>query len=108
MKQVTVELNDPKLTGGELAEFRLSKKVGTPRPLVPKSAVKTDSQGEYILTVEESKRPLGNEFRARKKYVHTEDSDGTNALLSGMVSTDEKIVTESSEPLSDGDQIRLD
>ncbi|MDF2961538.1 MAG: biotin/lipoyl-binding protein [Paenibacillus sp.] len=107
MSKVILDINDPKLTGGELAEFRLTKKVGMPRPLVPKTAVKTDSQGEYILTVEETKRPLGNEFRVRKKYVHTEDSDNTNAILNGTFMTDEKIVTESSEPLSDGDRIRL-
>lgn len=107
MKQVTVNIDDPKLTGGEQAEFRLVKNVGSPRLLVPKSAVKTDSKGEYIFTIEESKRPLGNEFRVRKKYVHTEDSDQTNAILTGLIMPDEKIVTESSEPISDGDQVRL-
>ncbi|MFE5317635.1 efflux RND transporter periplasmic adaptor subunit [Paenibacillus sp. NPDC056579] len=107
MKLVTVAISDPKLIGGEQAEFQVSRKVGTPKPLVPKSAIKTDSQGEYIYTVEETKRPLGNEFRVRKKYVHTEDSDETNAILNGMISPDEKIVTETSEPISDGDQVRL-
>jgi RND family efflux transporter MFP subunit len=107
MKQVNLEIVDPKLIGGEQAEFRVTRKIGTPRPLLPKSAVKTDSQGEYIFMVEESKHPLGNEFRVRKKYVHTEDSDGTNVALNGMIMTDEKIVTESSEPISDGDQVRL-
>jgi RND family efflux transporter MFP subunit len=107
MNQVTLEITDPKLVGGELAEFRITKKVGTPKPLLPESAVRTDSQGEYIFTIEESKHPLGNEFRVRKKFVNTEDSDGTNVALSGMILTDEKIVTESSEPISDGDLVRL-
>ncbi|MBD0379954.1 efflux RND transporter periplasmic adaptor subunit [Paenibacillus sedimenti] len=107
MKQVTLDIDDPKLTGGEQAEFQLTKKVGMPRLMVPKSAVKTDSQGEYIFTIQESKSPLGNEFRVVKKYVHTEDSDETNAVLKGTIMPDDKIVTESSEPISDGDLVRL-
>ncbi|MFC0214133.1 efflux RND transporter periplasmic adaptor subunit, partial [Paenibacillus chartarius] len=106
-KLVTLDIDDPKLSGGELADFSLTKKAGTPRPLVPVAALRSDSQGEYMFTIVETKRPLGNEFRVSKKYVHTEDADGTNALLNGGIGLEDKIVTESSEPLSDGDQVRL-
>jgi len=107
LREVAVDIADPKLTGKELAEFRIVKNVGAPRQMVPKTAVKTDTRGEYIFVIEEKKRPLGNEFRARKKYVTTEDSDKTNAVLIGMIMPNEKIITESSEPISDGDLVRI-
>ncbi|MDF2723005.1 MAG: biotin/lipoyl-binding protein [Paenibacillus sp.] len=107
VKLVTLAIDDAKLIGGEQAEFGLNRKVGKPRLLVPVTAVKTDSKGEYIFVIEETKRPLGNEFRAVKKYVNTEDSDETNAALNGSIMPDDKIITETSEPISDGDLVRL-
>jgi HlyD family secretion protein len=107
IKLVTLSINDLKLTGGEQGEFRLTRKVGKPQLLVPIAAVKSDSQGEYIFVIDEAKRPLGNEFKATKKYVNTEDADKTNASLNGVIMLEDKIVIESSEPISDGDLVRL-
>jgi HlyD family secretion protein len=107
IKLVTLSINDLKLTGGEQGEFRLTRKVGKPQLLVPIAAVKSDSQGEYIFVIDEAKRPLGNEFKATKKYVNTEDADKTNASLNGVMMLEDKILIESSEPISDGDLVRL-
>lgn len=107
-KEVTVRLNDKTLTGGELAEFELTKRTGLPRPLVPNGAIHRDGTGEYVFVIEEKKRPLGNEFRVSKKYIHTDDSDETSTALLGGMDPQAKIVTESAEPLSDGDRVRLE
>jgi HlyD family secretion protein len=107
-KEVTVRVNDKALTGGELAEFELTKRTGSPRPLIPNEAIHQDGGGEYVFVVEEKKRPLGNEFRVGKKYINTDDSDETSTALMGGMDPQAKIVTESAEPLSDGDRVRLE
>lgn len=106
-KQVTLDIADDKLSGGEPAEFSLTRKVGMPRMLVPLSAIKTDAQGEYLLVVRETKRPLGNEMKAVKQYVRTESADATKAAVSGAVNKNDKIIVEASQPVSDGDPVRL-
>lgn len=108
LKEVTVRIQDPTLSGGELASFETTKRTGLPRMLVPSRAVHQDSQGEYVFAVEETKRPLGNEFRVVKRYIRTDDSDGTSTSLDGVLDPAAKIVTDFSSPLSDGDRVRLE
>lgn len=76
--------------------------------VVPKSAVRTDSGGDFILTASAKGSPLGSRYIANRIPVTILASDGYNAAIETADGyTYHYVITTTSAPLSDGDQIRL-
>ncbi|WP_260612117.1 hypothetical protein [Paenibacillus popilliae] len=75
--------------------------------LVPNKAIRDDGGGKYVFGIEEKNGPLGNAFYIRKLPVTVIDSnESVSAVIEGLFE-EGKIVTESSDPLQEGDKIRL-
>jgi len=107
-KRLRFRFPDGALAGGERIRFQWTTDGGRrPGLLVPNEAVAEDGDGPYVYVVDETKTPLGNEFTARKAYVQTGDADETSTLVTGGLRPDDNVVTEASEPLNDGDRVRL-
>lgn len=75
--------------------------------IVPNSAIRTDSTGDFILIVESKSTPLGNRYIARRVDVQVLDKDDTNTAVSGGLAGYEYVITTSSAPLEPGMQVRL-
>lgn len=95
------------LRGGENASFSYTKPNVKETLLVPNVAVKEDAQGKYVLAVQENKGPLGNTFTVRKSYFHALDSNDLETAVERGLAPDTKLITESSEPLQEGNRVRL-
>ncbi|MCQ6557082.1 efflux RND transporter periplasmic adaptor subunit [Paenibacillus mendelii] len=75
--------------------------------VVRKELLKKDGQGSYVFLIREKKRSLGNTYTAEKVYVTTGDEiNGEVIILQGLTISD-NILTESSEPLQEGNHVRL-
>jgi len=72
---------------------------------IPKSALHNDNSGYYVFTVSEKEGPLGTAYYASKTYVTIKDENADTVVTDGLMSG-EKYVTESSEPIGDGDRVR--
>ena len=74
--------------------------------LVPNSAVRTDSNGSFVLVVVAKSSPLGNRYVATRADVQVLASDDTTSAVSGLANGD-FVITTSNKPLEAGDLVRL-
>lgn len=105
-KQLTFVVYVSDLKGGERVGIKWEKKSGRAELTIPKDVVHTDNQGDYVYAVEEKKGPLGNQFTIQKRYVTLGQADETKQVVQNGLLGDERIVTESSEPLNEGERVR--
>ena len=121
--QATLEniTNDPQNPGkGRLLVFRLTGDVEPDTSLtlsigqksanydciVPNSAVRTDSNGTFVLAITVKSSPLGNRYTATRVDVQELAKDDTNTAVTGLSSGD-FVITTSTKPIEAGTQVRL-
>ena len=74
--------------------------------IVPKSAIREDANGKFVLVVTSKSTPLGNRYTATRADVQVLAEDDTSAAVSGLASND-YVITTSSKPLDAGSQVRM-
>lgn len=75
--------------------------------VIPKSAVRNDANGYFVLKVESKSSPLGNRYIARRVPVEILAQDDTSAAVTGELGWGDYVITTSSAPLKNGDLVRL-
>ncbi|MEG1908356.1 MAG: efflux RND transporter periplasmic adaptor subunit, partial [Oscillospiraceae bacterium] len=75
--------------------------------IVPTSAIRSDSNGSFVLAVTAKSSPLGNRYVAQRIDVKSVASDDTNTAVSGALTTSDMVVTTSTKPIEPGMQVRL-
>lgn len=105
--QVVVSVSDDGLQGGEQVSLDIKKESNEKGYVLPKKWVHKDTTGSYVYVVEEKKSSLGNTFNARKAYIITGDSTEDEVVAVSGLSPDDEIIIESSEPLQEGNRIRV-
>ena len=81
---------------------------GTSYPaVVPNSAVRQDVNGLFVLTLRETRTPLGNRYVAERVNVTLLDRDDANAAVTGGVMAGDTVILNSSKPLEPGLQVKL-
>lgn len=102
-----VKVQDTQLIGLEKVEVHLVKERNEEMLLIPKTAIRNDSSGTYVLVVETRKGPLGNSFYTlRRNVVISQTNEYTAAIRQGLFAS-EQVIVESSEPIREGSQVRL-
>lgn len=119
---ITSIKTDPKNPqGGKILEFDISGDVNAGTELtvsigqksasydliVPNSAIRTDSNGSFVLIIEAKNSPLGNMYMARRVNVEILASDDVNSAVTGELSYGDFVITTSSGPVKSGDQVRM-
>lgn len=74
--------------------------------IIPKSALREDTNGHFVLVVTAKSSPLGNRYVATRVDVQVLAEDDTNAAVSGLAQGD-YVITTSSKPLEAGTLVRL-
>lgn len=74
--------------------------------IVPKSALREDTNGNFVLVITSKNTPLGNRFYATRADVQILAEDDTTAAVSGLAAND-YVITTSSQPLTAGMQVRM-
>ena len=74
--------------------------------IVPKSALREDTNGHFVLVITSRSTPLGTRYTATRVEVQVLAEDDTNAAVSGLAAND-YVITTSSKPLSAGTQVRM-
>ncbi|MEK3733558.1 efflux RND transporter periplasmic adaptor subunit [Paenibacillus sp. FSL M8-0334] len=103
-----IKVIDPELKGGEQAWINIEKRSRLEGLVVSGEAIHRDRDGLFIYTIDEQRGPLGNEFVARKVHVQsTERNDNLTVIQSDRLYEGDLVILESSEPLQDGNRVRL-
>ncbi len=75
--------------------------------VVPKSAIRSDSNGKFVLMLEQRASALGNRYYATRIDVEELASDDTLVAISGAISAWDYVITSASMPVEPGQQVRL-
>lgn len=104
---IKVDVSEGNLQGGEQASVKIVKQVKEQGLVIRKDLLKKDGQGSYLFIVHANRSPLGNTYTAQKVYVQTGEENEDEIIILDGLSPDEDIIVESSDPLQDGNRIRL-
>lgn len=74
--------------------------------IVPKSALREDTNGYFVLVITVKSSPLSNRYVATRVDVQVLAEDDTSAAVSG-VSSGDFVITTSSKPVEAGAQVRM-
>lgn len=107
VRTVIVDLDTAELTGGEAGELYIRKSIDSYDYMIPRSALRESSDGDYVFILIEKEGPLGSEYYVVKQKVTVGDSDYSfTGIYSGLMG-DERIITSSNKDLSDGCRVML-
>lgn len=105
-KLLTFDLTGDVTTGAELT-ISVGQKSANYDLIVPNSAIKSDTNGNYVLAVSVKNSPLGNRYTARRVSVEVLANDDNNSAVVADLGNGDYVITTSSAPLSSGDMVRM-
>lgn len=107
-KTLRLRLADPELKGGEKAEVKWEKRSQQEGLVLSNEAIHEDSEGTFVYKIDEMRGPLGNSYAARKVRIQSSEASGKRTRIrADNLYVDDLIIMESSEPLQDGNRVRL-
>ncbi|MEF2965458.1 efflux RND transporter periplasmic adaptor subunit [Paenibacillus sp. M1] len=104
-KKITFDVKDAALEPGLKASVDITHQSDFFGMKIPKSALQSDNNGYYVFIVTEKDGPLGIAYYVSKTYITVKDENKDTVIIDGLMPGD-KYVTESSEPIGDGDRVR--
>ena len=75
--------------------------------IVPLSAVHEDNGELYVFAIYEADGLFGKEDRVSKVTVVKQDENDFNMAIEGQIGASQKVVVNTSKPLSDGQRVRV-
>ena len=105
-KLLTFDLSGDVNAGSELT-ISVGQKSQNYEIIIPNSAIRTDSNGSYVLTVEAKNSPLGNRYIAQRVDIEVVAADDVNSAVTGNLSYGDFVITTSNKPVQKGDQVRM-
>ncbi|RAV21504.1 efflux RND transporter periplasmic adaptor subunit [Paenibacillus contaminans] len=107
-KQLLIHVANSALKGGEQVSVKLARSSSEKGWMIPNEAVHREGERLFIFKVEQQRGALGNVFVARKVLVEASGvNDRETMIPADRLYEGDLIILESSEPLQDGNRIRL-
>lgn len=120
LRQITADSSDPQnsrllkfeidsggVSAGDSVQLQIAESTKTYDLVVPNSAVRSDSNGSFVLVLKTKQSPLGNRYIVARENIKVLAKDDTNSAISGAIGMYSYVVTTSSKMISSGDQVRL-
>ena len=95
------------IESGDVLNLTLAQRSENYGVIVPNSAIRTDTNGDFVLVVMSSSGPLGNRFIATRVDVNIIATDDTNTAVTGGLQGWDFVITTATRPIEPGMQIRL-
>lgn len=105
-KQLTFELEGDVTAGGELS-LSVGQKSAGYDVVVPNSAIKNDTNGNFVYIIEAKNSPLGNRYIAKRASVEVLAADDNNSAVTGDIENGDYVITISNAPIKNGDMVRM-
>lgn len=107
-KVIRIQVVDSKLKGGEQARINIEKRSRLEGLVISNEAIHRDQGGMFVYKINEQRGALGNVFVARKVRIQSGESNDTESLIQAdSLNEGDLMILESSEPLQDGNRVRL-
>ena len=105
-KLLTFDLTGDVTTGAEMT-ISVGQKSANYDLIVPNSAIKSDTNGSFVLVVTVKSSPLGNRYNAKRVSVEVLANDDNNSAIVADLSNGDYVITTSSAPIANGDMVRM-
>ena len=105
-KILTFDLVGDVTSGAEMS-ISVGQKSANYDIVVPNSAIKSDSNGSFVLLVSVKSSPLGNRYTAKRVSVEVLANDDNNSAVVADLSNGDYVITTSSAPVASGDMVRM-
>lgn len=105
-KLLTFDLEGDVNAGAELT-LSVGSKSANYDTIVPNSAIRNDTNGNFVLKIEAKNSPLGNRYIARRVAVEVLAADDINSAVTGDLEWSDYVITTSNAPIKSGDQVRM-
>ena len=105
-KLLTFDLTGDVTSGAEMT-ISVGQKSANYDLIVPNSAIKTDTNGSFVLAVTVKSSPLGNRYTAKRVSVEILANDDNNSAVVADLSAGDYVITTSSAPVVSGDLVRM-
>jgi len=93
---------------GDQLNLILNQRTENYNIIVPNSAIRTDTNGDFVLVVMSRPNPLGNRYIATRVDVNILATDDTHSAIAGAGLTGwDFVITTSTAPIDPGMQVRL-
>lgn len=106
-KLLVFDVTGTSIQAGQALNLSVGQRSSEYELVVPNSAIREDSNGKFILTVESKSSPLGNRYIATRVDVEVLASDDNNTAVSAGLYGYEYVITTSTKPVEAGKQVRL-
>jgi hypothetical protein len=120
LRQITADSSDPQnsrllkfevdsdaVTVVDNVQLQIAESSKTYDLVVPNSAVRSDSNGTFVLVLQTKQSPLGNRYIVTRESVKVLAKDDTNSAISGSIGAYTYVVTTSTRAITSGEQVRL-
>ena len=105
--QLTARMQEGEGSLGDQVSFAVNMESGAYPCVIPIEALREDNKGYYCLAAEPEKTILGEEEKAVRIQVEVLEKSSSAAAVSGLVTKDMKLITESNKSVSEGDRVRV-
>lgn len=98
---------DGDVSSGQNISVSVGDKNASYENTVPNTAIREDSNGKYVLVVDSKATAISTRYTARRVAVNVLASDDTRSAISGEFDSYAYVVSASSKPIGDGEQVKL-
>lgn len=91
---------------GQNVSLSIGQKSQNYDSIVPKSAVRSDTNGKFVLVLTQKSSPIGNRYVATRVDVNVIAEDDVSAAVTGL-SYGDYVITTSSKPIEAGTLVRM-
>ncbi|MCQ2405608.1 MAG: HlyD family efflux transporter periplasmic adaptor subunit [Oscillospiraceae bacterium] len=95
------------VSDGETLDLSVGRRSAEFDSVVPKAALKSDNNGDFVYVCTLKSSPLGNRYIAERVSVEVIARDDRNVAVSGALDYGAYVIVNSSLPISNGSQVRL-
>jgi glycine cleavage system H lipoate-binding protein len=106
-KLLTFKIESTEVTPGQSLSLAIGERSQNYDMIVPNSAIKTDTNGKFVLIVKSKSSPLGNRYTATRADVTVVASDDKNSAITAAIDDYEYVITTANKPVKAGEQVRL-
>jgi multidrug efflux pump subunit AcrA (membrane-fusion protein) len=106
-KMLTFKIESTEVTPGQSLSLAIGERSQEYDMIVPNSAIKSDTNGKFVLVVKSKSSPLGNRYTATRADVTVVASDDKNSAITAAIDSDEYVITTANKPVKAGEQVRL-
>lgn len=106
-RKIVIAISPDGVEGGEEASAVIEKEPAEQGLVIRSELLKLDGSKTYVWVVRENRNALGTTYTVQKAFVDKGDEVDKQTIILNGLSLKDDLITDSSEPLQEGNRIRL-